>query len=539
MSQSTVVRSTFQSDPQTTGRANSGHPTAVASRTVTPAAATFTLAAQAGLLAGPFLSMVDSNIVNVAIPDIARELQTQLATAQWVVSGYLLALAAMLAASAFLAKRFGTRRVYLASLLGFTVTSGLCALAPNIQVLIALRALQGATGAPLVPLAMSMLLGGGSDRRMPPSAGIVLFLAPALGPTLGGLLIPVAGWPAIFLVNVPVGIVGFLSMRRVAPRASDKADPSVHFDPVGLLLLALGLTLALYGAAQAPVVGWMATAAWPFWAAGAVLIGVYIPWSFRRSHPAVDLRLLRQSQTALAVELSSLASVVMFVMLFLIPVFLESVQGMSPLQAGLALLPQGLVTGLGTVLGEKLPAQYGVRRGVTAGMAILCLSTAALLLVRADSPGWLIAAILSGRGLALGLTIQPLLHAMLGGLSPAQMADATALFNVAQRLGGSVGISLLATFFQIRERIQVERVLQDLGLPPGVIDSGQGSPASSGMAALPAPVQQALAQAATAGFHDVIGLLVVLAAFGTVGAFLLRNRDMVQQRVSTRTTSSA
>jgi EmrB/QacA subfamily drug resistance transporter len=307
------------------------------------------------LLAGPFLSMVDSNIVSVAIPDIARELQTQLATAQWVVSGYLLALAAMLAASAFLAKRFGTRRVYLASLLGFTVTSGLCALAPNIEILIALRALQGATGAPLVPVAMSMLLGGGSDRRMPGSAGIVLFLAPALGPTLGGLLIPVAGWPAIFLVNVPIGIVGFLGMRRVPARTSDKADPSVHFDPVGLVLLAAGLTLALYGAAEAPVIGWTAIGAWPFWGAGAVLTGVYIPWSFRRSHPAVDLRLLRQSQTALAVGLSSLASVVMFVMLFLIPVFLESVQGMSPLQAGLALLPQGLVTGVGTVLGEKLP----------------------------------------------------------------------------------------------------------------------------------------------------------------------------------------
>src|SRR5215831_2474179 len=511
MSQSTVVRSTFQSDPQTTGRANSGHPTAVASRTVTPAAATFTLAAQAGLLAGPFLSMVDSNIVNVAIPDIARELQTQLATAQWVVSGYLLALAAMLAASAFLAKRFGTRRVYLASLLSFTVSSGLCALAPNIDVLIALRALQGATGAPLVPLAMSMLLaGGGTDRKVPPTAGIVLFLAPALGPTVGGLLIPLAGWPAIFLVNVPIGIAGFIGMCRVAARASDKADRSVQFDPVGLLLLALGLTLALYGAAEGPVIGWTAAAAWPFWAAGATLIGLYVPWSVRRTHPAIDLRLLCQSQTALAVGLSSLASVVMFVMLFLIPVFLESVQGLTPLQAGLALLPQGLVTGLGTVLGEKLPAKYGVRRSVAVGMGILSVSTAALLLVRLDSPGWLVAAILSGRGLALGLTIQPLLHAMLGGLSPAQMADATALFNVAQRLGGSIGISLLSTFFQIRERVHVERVLQDLGLPPGVIDSGQGSPASSGMAALPAPVQQALAQAATAGFHDVIGLLAVL-----------------------------
>ncbi len=137
-----------------------------------PAPGRLTLAAQAGLLAGPFLSMVDSNIVNVAIPDIARELQSPLATAQWVVSGYLLALAAALASSAYLAKRFGTRRVYLASLLGFTVASGLCALAPNIQLLIALRVLQGALGAPLVPLAMTMLLGGG-DRAsacLPPPA---------------------------------------------------------------------------------------------------------------------------------------------------------------------------------------------------------------------------------------------------------------------------------------------------------------------------------------------------------------------------------
>src|SRR5499427_4733292 len=203
---------------------------------------TLTLAAQAGLLAGPFLSMVDSNIVNVAIPDIARQLGSPLATAQWVVSGYLLALAAMLAASAFVAKRFGTRRVYLASLIGFTISSGLCALAPNIEVLIALRALQGATGAPLVPLAMSMLLGGGgSDRKMSPAAGVVLFLAPALGPTLGGLLIPVADWPAIFLVNVPVGIAGFLGMTRVPARRSDLGDRNVRFDPIGLALLALGL----------------------------------------------------------------------------------------------------------------------------------------------------------------------------------------------------------------------------------------------------------------------------------------------------------
>src|SRR5215470_15544965 len=128
---------------------------------VTPRApgARLSLAAQAGLLAGPFLSMVDSNIVNVALPDITTQLHSSLDTAQWIISGYLLALAAGLAASAYLAKRFGTRRVYLASLIGFTLASALCALAPTIGLLIALRVAQGTLGAALVPLAMNMLLG--------------------------------------------------------------------------------------------------------------------------------------------------------------------------------------------------------------------------------------------------------------------------------------------------------------------------------------------------------------------------------------------
>lgn len=351
-------------------------------------------------------------------------------------------------------------------------------------------------------------------------------MSPALGPTLGGLLIPIAGWPAIFLVNVPVGIIGFVGMCRVPARPSDVADRTVRFDLLGLALLALGLSLSLYGAAEAPVVGWTSERAWPFWVTGAALLATYVAWSVRRTHPAIDLRLLLQRQTALAVALSSLASVVMFVMfvmfvmLFLIPVFLESVQRLTPLQAGLVLLPQGLVTGFGTVLGEKLPAKYGLRRSVAGGMGILTASTAALLLVHSDRPGWLVAGILSGRGLALGLTIQPLLHAMLGGLAPAQMADATALFNVAQRLGGSIGISLLATFFQVREHVQLEVVLQTLGLPASALDSVQGDTVDIGVA-LPVSIQQALAGAATAGFHEVIASLVVLAALGTAAALAL------------------
>jgi len=144
-----------------------------------------------GLLAGPFLTMVDASVVNVAVPRIAGSFHADLETVQWTVSGYLLALAAMLAASAWLTKRFGSRTVYVVCLVAFTATSVLCALAPTIQFLIAMRALQGIAGAPLTPISMSMMMGGSGNaarqvQRSSAAAALLLFLAPALGPSLGG-----------------------------------------------------------------------------------------------------------------------------------------------------------------------------------------------------------------------------------------------------------------------------------------------------------------------------------------------------------------
>jgi MFS family permease len=191
--------------------------------------------ARYGLLIGPLLSMIDSSIVNVAVPDIATELEADLNEVQWVVSGYLLALGVALALTAYLAKRFGTLRVYTVSMVIFVAVSAACAFAPNIEFLIAVRALQGFSGAPRVPLALSIQLGkdGIGGGKVPISAALVLFLAPALGPTLGGLLIGAGGWRWIFLVNVPVGIIGLLLMLRVPKHIGAQPDAATRFDPVG------------------------------------------------------------------------------------------------------------------------------------------------------------------------------------------------------------------------------------------------------------------------------------------------------------------
>ena len=377
---------------------------------------------------------------------------------QWVLSAYLLSSGAALVSSPYLSKKYGANRVYLLSLLGFTVASGLCALAPTLEILILARVLQGALGAVMVPLAMDMLLGkGGSSKQISPAFGIILFLAPALGPTLGGFLISVAGWPSVFLINVPIGLFSALIISRGKVAQIRPSEPP-KFDLIGAVILASGVVLALYGASEGPLLGWISIESFPFWASGTILIVIYGVWALRRPNPAVNLKLLRNTQTALALVIITIAATVLFAMLFLLPIFMESIQGMSATITGLALLPQGIVTGIGTWIGDKLSKQRSgrsIRLTTVLGMTILTVTTAMLLFVDVSTPDWIIAVILSGRGLALGLTIQPLLYATIGNLTDQEVPDGNTLFNVMDRLGGSVGISLLATFFQFREQTYI------------------------------------------------------------------------------------
>jgi len=404
-----------------------------------------------GLLAGPLLTMVDSSIVNVAVPDIARELNAGLATAQWVVSGYLLALAAGLTTTSYLARRFGTMRVYAVALTAFLLASAACAAAPGIGALIAARAVQGFSGAPLVPLAMSVLLGRqGAARQIPVAAGILFFLAPAIGPSFGGLLIAAGGWRWIFLINLPIGALALLGVRRLPAGVAPAADGRARLDPLGLVLLSAGLVGTLFGASRVTSHGWTDNQAMVTLSVGVLLLLLYAWWAPHTRHPAVDLSLLRHGRSALALGLSVTSSVVAFAAVFLLPVFTQSVQRHTAFATGLALLPQGLITGVGTAAGQRLSARYGVRHLVATGFAVLAVASAGLLLLTPATPLWVTALILSGRAAAIGFGITPLLAVMLGPLTDAQLADGNTLFTIAQRLGGSIGVGVLGSLLAAR-----------------------------------------------------------------------------------------
>src|SRR5579875_442848 len=395
---------------------------------------------QYALLAGPLLSMIDSSIVNVAVEPIARELRASLTTVGWTVSGYLLALGTGLAATPYLSRRFGTLPAYRASVVAFTLASGACAAAPGIGWLLAARVVQGLVAAPLVPLAMSMLLGrGGGARSMSPAAGMLLFLGPALGPSAGGALIGLAGWRAIFLINVPVGALAAVAAGTIPAGLAPGRDERARLDLPGLILLAAGL-------------GWASAAAWIPLAAGAALLAGYAGWAFRADHPALDLALARRPQPALALSLCALASVVTFAAVFLLPVFVQSVQGHSALATGLAMLPQGVLTGAGTALGQRVLTRFSVRGTVLAGFAVLTAASAGLLAIDARTPLTVTAALLAGRAVSIGLVITPLLTVLTSDLRPEQLGDANTLFSIWQRIAGSLGIGLIAAVFSAQLR---------------------------------------------------------------------------------------
>src|SRR3954465_8404430 len=208
------------------------------------------------VILGAIMSVLDTTIVNVALDDLSTDLHSSLDSIQWVVTGYLLALAAVIPVTGWAARRFGSRRLYLVALVAFTIGSALCGLAWSPGSLVAFRVLQGVGGGMLLPIGQMVLVKAAGPRNLPrvmSAIGVPIVLAPVFGPTLGGLLLEHAGWQWIFLVNVPVGILAVTAAVRLLPR--DQPEDAGQLDAIGLALVATGLVGVTYGLAETGTAG--------------------------------------------------------------------------------------------------------------------------------------------------------------------------------------------------------------------------------------------------------------------------------------------
>src|SRR2546421_10388815 len=376
-----------------------------------------------------FMSILDQTIVNIAIPRLQIAFGADIHSVQWVLTAYILTLGVVTPTSAFFSDRLGIKRFYLISLVLFTIGSALCGLAWSLPALIFFRILQGAGGAALFPLSITLLF-----REFPPQErgmamgafGIPALLAPALGPTLGGYLVTYAGWQSIFYINLPIGILAVI-LVSIFIREAD-VHVGLRFDFVGFVLAALGLATLLYGLSDASTEGWGSTKVLGFLLSGVVVLALFVIAELiivsREGQPLLDLRLFRNGPFRTSIIASLFVIFSLFGGVFLFPIYLQSLRGQSAFQAGLILLPQAFASMVSVLVGGRLVDRIGVRAVMIPGLIILGVATWQLSLITIYSPFWWIQAMLIIRGLGLGLCIQPLTVAGLSEISPRQLAQA-------------------------------------------------------------------------------------------------------------------
>ena len=397
------------------------------------------------IMIGSTLSFLDSTIVNVALRSLSVSLHAPLAQVQWVVTGYLLALAAVIPVTGWAARRVGPSRLYIAALVVFTAGSALCALSRGAGMLIACRVLQGAGGGAILPAGTIIWTSQASKAqlaRVMSLIGIPVVLAPMLGPTLGGLLVQGLGWQAIFWLNVPLGVSGIILGARLLPRARASGGDAGPLDLAGLVLAAGGTASLTYGLAQVGAEAGPDGAAIAALAAGTVLLAAFVLRSARTTRPLLDVRLYAsRAFTAASVTSFSLGAA-MFGGMILMPLYLQVVRGQDVIATGLLLAPSGAGALLANRLAAPMTDRLGAGATALAGGLVSLAATIPFAFLGARTSYVLLCLAMVARGAGIGLSLMPAMTAAYRSLPPGKIADATPQLNVLQRVGGSIGTAV-------------------------------------------------------------------------------------------------
>lgn len=396
---------------------------------------------------GIFMVILDGTVVNVAFQTLRTEFGASLNDSQWIISVYVLALGISTPLSGFLANRFGYKVIYLTGLFIFILGSFLCGISPNLTFMIVARIIQGIGGGIALPLGTAFLF-----RTFPAEEqgkalgifGIASLVAPALGPILGGLLVDHGLWREIFFINPPIGLLGVVLGSLFLPNIKGDHQPAIDY--LGLITESIGFGAILYAASLAANNGWASDGVFPWFAVGLVgLVAFAVVELFVAKEPLLDLRLFKEKIFLNASLLGYVSVIALFGAEFLMPIYLQSLRGMTAFDTGLILVPMAITGGIATIVAGRLYDKVGPRVLVGFGFAILIVNTWQLAQIKADTPiAWIIA-LLVLRGLALGSTVQTTFVTALSVVPLKQVAIGSSLTNATRQVVQAIGVAILAS----------------------------------------------------------------------------------------------
>jgi len=394
-----------------------------------------------------FMTVIDGTMVNVALPSLAREFDVASTDIEWIAVGYLLSFAAIIPAAGWLGDRFGTRRVFIIALVEFVGVSVLCGLAGSLEQLVLLRIVQGMGGGLLTPIGSAMLYRAFPlEDRAKAAIGVlsVAVVAPAIGPMVGGLLVDQVSWRWIFLINGPIGAVALvLSIRWLL---EDTHERPGRFDLAGFVLSACSVTILLYALSTAPERGWGSPVTIGLTTIGLAAGAALIVIELRLREPMLALRLFKDRLFRTVNIAATTMYAGFFGMIFVLPLYMQTLRGYSAFQSGVAQAPQAIGVALvANLFGRRLYRVVGPRRLMTVGGIATALVTCAYALAGLDTPIGAIALLSLLRGLSVGLVFVALQTAVYATTSNADTGRATSLFNAQRQLSYAVGVALAAT----------------------------------------------------------------------------------------------
>jgi EmrB/QacA subfamily drug resistance transporter len=471
--------------------------------------------------------VLDNSILNVAIPTIIRDLNATNSQLQWIVDSYTLVFAGLLLTAGALGDRFGRRGALQIGFLIFGIGSVLSAMAATANQLIGTRAVMGIGGALIMPATLSIITNLFPPQERGRAIGVwagVAGLGGALGPLTGGFLVEHFYWGSVFLVNIPIVIIGLIAGFLLIPNSKDPSAP--RLDPVGALLSIVGLTALLFAIIEAPSEGWGEPKILVPLIGGLVLMAAFILWERHSSHPMLDVNFFRNPRFSAASASITFIFFAMFGSIFLLTQYFQFVLGYAPLETGVRMLPFAATMMVVAPSSSRVVERIGTKITVTLGLSLVTLGLLSMTTLQVDSPYpqivWRLMLLAAG----MGFTMAPATDSVMGSLPLAKAGVGSAVNDTTRQVGGALGVAIIGSVLASSYGTKVTDFLTPLGAPQQAIDAASSSlgGAAAVAAEAPAALGQALLTTANQAFveamHWGVAVAAVPTAIGAIVAFV-------------------
>lgn len=398
------------------------------------------------VIIGMIMVILDSTVVNVAMPGITEYFKSDLNTMQWTITGYTLALSAVIPLAGWMSDRFGAKRIFLMTILFFTIGSVLCSVAQSPEQLIIYRVIQGLGGGMVAPIGMAIIF-----RLAPPEKmgsimgmlGIPMLLAPALGPVISGWFVEFSTWHWIFLINLPIGILALFVGSKFLPNFETKTVPSL--DKFGIMLAPIAFSMLAYGVSQSST-SWTSKQTLTGLIVGGIALLIFIVVELRQKQPLLELRVFKSSDFTRSILITWIMQIALFGSFLIVPLYLQTVKGYGAFETGLIMLPQAVASALMMPIGGRMYDKVGARPLALVGLSIITASLYIFSRITVDSTNVFIILSLAMMGAGMGISMMAINTHVLQSAPRHLVSRVTSLTAAAQQVMVSFAVAGMAGF---------------------------------------------------------------------------------------------